>query len=271
MLQVRVGKRSPQAALRIAVDMAEDASFPLLEDRGRRARRCRCWPTRPRLRARRAASCGRSRPGLPASPGLASGPIVTNPEAAEKAAARRTSDDPGPGRDLARRRPRDGPGGRHPDVPWRSREPCRGRRARLGHPRGRRRSRDRGRATARSRSASGSSRPATSITIDGSTGEVFEGAIPGTTEVVPEARTLLGLGARARHRRRCGRRRPRHREPRRPSPSGDAGTRRRDTPTTCLRAIAIKGFAPVERRGRRRPVDARRRRADRRPARRRTG
>ena len=29
MLQVRVGKRSPQAALRIAVDMAEDPSFPL--------------------------------------------------------------------------------------------------------------------------------------------------------------------------------------------------------------------------------------------------
>ena len=29
------------------------------------------------------------------------------------------------------------------------------------------------------------------ITIDGSTGEVFEGTIPGTTEIVPEARTLL--------------------------------------------------------------------------------
>ena len=29
MLQVRVGKRSPEAALRIAVDMAEDEAFPL--------------------------------------------------------------------------------------------------------------------------------------------------------------------------------------------------------------------------------------------------
>ena len=29
LLQVRVGKRSPQAALRIAVDMAEDPAFPL--------------------------------------------------------------------------------------------------------------------------------------------------------------------------------------------------------------------------------------------------
>ena len=29
------------------------------------------------------------------------------------------------------------------------------------------------------------------ITIDGSSGEVFEGTIPGTSEIVPEARTLL--------------------------------------------------------------------------------
>ena len=29
LLQVRVGKRSPRAALRIAVDMAEDPAFPL--------------------------------------------------------------------------------------------------------------------------------------------------------------------------------------------------------------------------------------------------
>ena len=35
LLQVRVGKRSPQAALRIAVDMAEDPDFPLTRERGR--------------------------------------------------------------------------------------------------------------------------------------------------------------------------------------------------------------------------------------------
>ena len=34
LLQVRVGKRSPQAALRIAVDMAEDPAFPLTRARG---------------------------------------------------------------------------------------------------------------------------------------------------------------------------------------------------------------------------------------------
>ena len=33
--------------------------------------------------------------------------------------------------------------------------------------------------------------PGDVITIDGRTGEVFEGVIPGTTEVVPEVRTLL--------------------------------------------------------------------------------
>ena len=32
MLQVRVGKRSPQAALRIALDMAEDPDFPLTRE-----------------------------------------------------------------------------------------------------------------------------------------------------------------------------------------------------------------------------------------------
>ncbi len=44
MLQVRVGKRSPQAALRIAVDMAEDPAFPLIARRGGRHGWRRCWP-----------------------------------------------------------------------------------------------------------------------------------------------------------------------------------------------------------------------------------
>ena len=39
LLQVRAGKRSPQAALRIAVDMANDPSFPLTRARGGRTRR----------------------------------------------------------------------------------------------------------------------------------------------------------------------------------------------------------------------------------------
>ena len=82
--------------------------------------------------------------GLPASPGMASGPIVTSPEAAQAAADDGTRGDPRPGRDLARRRPRHGQGGRDPDVARRPGEPRRGRRPRLGDPRGRRGGRDRG-------------------------------------------------------------------------------------------------------------------------------
>ena len=81
------------------------------------------------------------------------------------------------------------------------------------------------------------------ITIDGTTGEVFEGAIPGTTEVVPEARTLqawareqgidvdaVGAG--------------RDTTSLRASTPGAAQTRP-VTPETCLRVIAIKGFATI--------------------------
>ena len=73
---VRVGKRSPQAALRIAVDMAEDAGLPALPGgcrpaRGRPARESpdrdhRAWST----------SAPPWPTGLPASPGVACGEIV---------------------------------------------------------------------------------------------------------------------------------------------------------------------------------------------------
>ena len=86
LLRVEVGKRSPPAALRIAVDMAEDGSFPL------------SWAeavdrVRPVLASRRMRTTSRSsiiRPlitGLPASPGTAGGEIATTPEAAVEAAA----------------------------------------------------------------------------------------------------------------------------------------------------------------------------------------
>ena len=86
LLQVRVGKRSPAAALRIAVDMAEDASFPLT--RAEAVER-----VRPLLADPPTTTSARSsfvRPlvtGLPASPGVASGGIATTPEAAQAAAA----------------------------------------------------------------------------------------------------------------------------------------------------------------------------------------
>ena len=113
----------------------------------------------------------------------------------------------------------------------------------LGDPRGGRGRGDAGRRRAGRRSASGSLEAGAVITIDGRTGEVFEGAIPGTTEVVPEARTLLAWareagieigepaavpdGASA-------------------GPSAGATPARKVTPDQCLRAIAIKGFAPTQ-------------------------
>ena len=65
LLQVRVGKRSPQAALRIAVDMAEDGSFPL--SRVGRRRTCPHAARGPATCAQRAeaASSARSSPGCP--------------------------------------------------------------------------------------------------------------------------------------------------------------------------------------------------------------
>ena len=140
MLQVRVGKRSPQAALRIAVDMAEDPDFPLT----------------------RAEAVARVAPLLADPPTMATSRADTGPPLAHRPAGlagrreRRDRDerrcrpgrrggrpdpDPRPGRHLARRRPRHGPFGRHPHRARRAGVPCRGRGARLGHPRGRRRGR----------------------------------------------------------------------------------------------------------------------------------
>ena len=138
-------------------------------------------------------------------------------------------------------------GGRHPDVAWRAREPRRGRRARLGDPGRRRRGRRSRSATARSSIGERTLDAGDVITIDGGTGEVFEGAVAGTTEVVPEARTLLGLGARARDRDRRRRAPPVERRPprgarrsqgRRPTTASGrsrsrASRRPRASPTPC--------------------------------------
>jgi pyruvate,orthophosphate dikinase len=76
------------------------------------------------------------------------------------------------------------------------------------------------------------------LTIDGSTGEVFEGTIPSTSEVVPEVRSLLQWAQELN------------------IPLGDdassarvdmpAASARPVTPDDCLRAIAIKGFAQLQ-------------------------
>ncbi len=86
LLQVRVGKRSPRAALRMAVEMAEDPSFPLT--RAEAVRRVAAYLADPPLVEVHHAQ--RPRPltvGLPASPGVASGEIVVAPDIAEIAAA----------------------------------------------------------------------------------------------------------------------------------------------------------------------------------------
>jgi pyruvate,orthophosphate dikinase len=79
MLQVRVGKRSAQAALRIALDMATNKGFPLT--RAAAVERVAAILADPptTVTERQASSPALTR-GLPASPGVASGEIVVTPE-----------------------------------------------------------------------------------------------------------------------------------------------------------------------------------------------
>jgi pyruvate,orthophosphate dikinase len=85
MLQVRVGKRSPQAALRMAVQMAEDDDFPL--SRADAVRRVAAILADPPTDASRVVDGQPVVSGVPASPGVASGEIAIDCEAAIEAAA----------------------------------------------------------------------------------------------------------------------------------------------------------------------------------------
>ncbi len=235
MLQVRVGKRSPQAALRIAADMADDPGFPLTREEAVR----RVLPLLgdpPRAAAVRSGFAQPLVTGLPASPGMASGPIVTSPEAAAALA------DQGGAAILVRAETSPD------DVHGMARA------AGILTSRG-------GLASHAAVVARGWGIPAVVgadgvvvhdgvvllaggralkagdvITIDGSSGEVFEGAIGGTSEVVPQARTLLdwatelgipvGQGTE-------------------PDAASVPTTTRKVTAEGCLRAVAIKGFAQL--------------------------
>jgi pyruvate,orthophosphate dikinase len=190
MLQIRVGKRSPQAALRIAREMAEDEAFPL---------------TRPEAVDRvmplladppKVAVAGAARPaplttGLGASPGVASGEIALTPEAAERAAEA--------GRSVVLVRSETSP------------EDVHGMSVSAGILTARGGLASHAAVVARgwgipavvgasgvevgdgSASIGGRSfREGAVISIDGATGEVFEGSIAGATEVVPDAAVLLG-------------------------------------------------------------------------------
>ncbi len=86
LLQVRVGKRSPGAALRMAADMANDAEFPLTrEEAVRRVAPQLADPPRVFVDAGERPEPIAS--GLPASPGVATGTVALTADAAEAAGA----------------------------------------------------------------------------------------------------------------------------------------------------------------------------------------
>ena len=232
MLQVRVGKRSPQAALRIAVDMAEDQEFPLTRDEA--VRRVLPILANPPVVARPTDHEITPRvKGLAASPGTASGPIALTPETAIEAAEAgrvailvraETSPDDVHGMakaagiltsrgGLASHAAVVARGWGIPAVVGATDIEIEADVVRLG---------DR------------SLRPGEVITIDGSTGEVFEGEVAGSTDVVPEVATLrgwaddLGISIDTRESE---------------APERPAASARGVTADDCLRAIGIKGFA----------------------------
>jgi pyruvate,orthophosphate dikinase len=193
MLQVRSGKRSPQAALRMAVDMAEDADFRLSREQAvRRVLHHLADP--PTTSTGRPGDLTALTRGLGASPGLATGAIVTSPAEAVRLA--------GEGQRVLLVRAETSP----EDVPAMAKA------AGVLTSRG-------GLASHAAVVARGWGIPAVVgagevtieddavviggmrhpvgevLTIDGATGEVFTGEVAGTETVVPEAATLLAWAA----------------------------------------------------------------------------
>jgi pyruvate,orthophosphate dikinase len=190
MLQCRIGKRSPQAAVRIAVDMAEDPEFELT--RAEAVQRVAAILADPPKRTTERGDVGPALArGLPASPGVASGEIVTSPEAAVAAAEagrtvilvrRETSPDDVHGMaQAAGILTSTGGLASHAAVVargWGIPAVVGAADVQVG---------EGGIVVAGRALAAGAT-----ITIDGTTGEVFAGAAAGMAEVVPEAATLLG-------------------------------------------------------------------------------
>jgi pyruvate,orthophosphate dikinase len=234
LLQVRVGKRSPQAALRIALDMAEDPDVRLTrEEAVRRVLPLLADP--PRIATGRPTEAAPLATGLPASPGVASGPVVTDPDAAIASAEA--------GRPAILVRAQTSPDDVHGMA----------RAAGILTSRG-------GLASHAAVVARGWGIPAVvgaervevedgevrvdgrvlrggdAITIDGGTGEVFEGEVAGSTEIAPEAATLLEWAREAGIEvDRAG-----------PAPTPTPTTGGTVEPERVLRAIAIKGFALLD-------------------------
>ncbi|HET9458162.1 MAG TPA: pyruvate, phosphate dikinase [Candidatus Limnocylindrales bacterium] len=237
LLQVRVGKRSPQAALRIAHDMAEDPSFPLSR-REALDRVTGLLANPPRTASGRSGFMLPLVTGLPASPGVASGEIATSPEAAVRAAEA--------GRDVVLVRSETSPDDVHGMARAVGVLTARG-----------------GLASHAAVVARGWGIPAVVgavgldvrngevavggrvlregdvISVDGGSGEVFEGAIPVSSDVVPEARILLAwadeLGIQVR-------RDAADSAAEQPSPGAGGARARRVTLDDCIRRLGTKGF-----------------------------
>ncbi|HET7027405.1 MAG TPA: pyruvate, phosphate dikinase [Candidatus Limnocylindrales bacterium] len=235
MLQVRVGKRSPQAALRIAREMAEDPDFPLTrEEAVRRVLPILADPPRVVTLARD----GRAPlvVGLAASPGVASGPIATS------AAGAIASTEAGRPPILVRAEtsPEDVPGMARAAGVLTARGGLASHAAVVA----------RGWGIPAVVGASGlevrdgsvslggrTFRAGDVLTIDGATGEVFEGEVAGSSEIAPEAATLLEWARELRIE---------VSEPAQgsaPSPAAVATGAAAVSPDACLVGIAIKGFA----------------------------
>ncbi len=188
-------------------------------------------------RARRPPAPAR-RPGWRPRRASPAGPIVTEPRRCRRVGRGGHAGDPRPCRDLARRRPRHGPGGGHPHVARRPRQPRRGRRARLGHPGGGRRVGGPGRG--------------------GRAWPIGDRVLQAGDDHHHRRRHRRGLRGDACPARARSCPRPRRCSPGPPSsgsPSASAGMRRRRSrrsatrrasPDRCLRAISLKGFAPLE-------------------------
>ena len=193
MLQTRVGKRSPGAALRIALDMASDDDFPL-DRREAIERVARILEDPPKTTTGRSGYLVPLTTGLGASPGLGSGEIAIDPTAAAEAAEA--------GRSVVLVRSETSPDDVHGMAKAAGILTARG-----------------GLASHAAVVARGWGIPAVvgaagvelgnggvrigersfavgeTISIDGSTGEVFAGRLAGSSEPVAEAKTLLGWAA----------------------------------------------------------------------------
>ena len=232
LLQCRVGKRSPQAALRIALEMARDPDFPLTRAEAV-ARVAHVLADPPRMTLERPQGLEPLGRGLGASPGVATGEVATTPEQAEHVASAgrsvilvRSETSPDDVHGMARAA---GILTAHGGLASHAAVVARG----WGIPavvgaEGLEVRAD-GMTFAGRTIATGET-----ITVDGATGEVFLGAVEGRFEVAPEAATLLDwaaqegivIGGE-------------------PGASPDVPVVSA-TPDVVVRALAIKGFGTAE-------------------------